>query len=328
MSATPTLTIDRVLAELARQQLGLLSLKQVMELGFDSKVLERRAQAGVLHRLFPNIYADLAVMATAEQRTLAAWLAVWDARKGISVAISGQSAAVIHGFPIRPNERHPIDLVVHDDRRFRINGIHVRRTLVKPKTDPWFCARITTPAQTICDVAASVSKDSLARCVDHALVNRTATVDAISGIALGRSPAGFSGRRKLLTVLEARSNGQVRHRSGDEQRIGRWLVDAGFGSFQPNFVIAEADDLEVDFAWECARVALEYSPFFTHGSERSQARDMERRRLAALAGWTILEATDAHGVSFAAFRPITETLRVLLGRASEFGHIASLRVAM
>ena len=48
-----------------------------------------------------------------------------------------------------------------------------------------------------------------------------------------------------------------------------------------------------------AAVALEVSPFFTHGSRAAQERDAERRRLLAAQRWLTVEATDPDLVSAA-----------------------------
>jgi hypothetical protein len=323
MRATSAFATDRQLAQLAREQLGLVSAQQAVGLGIRPSLLEHRARAGVFIRLFPNIYADLSVMATPDQRILAAWLAVSDAQVSVDVSISGRSAAFVHGLPIPVHNLSLVDLVSSHDRRFRIAGLKVRRSRYKPKTDPWLGARITTPAQTICDLAGALSLDSLARCVDHVVAHRTATVSAISQIALARPAAGFHGRRKLLTVVDARSDGRLLHRSGLEQLVKKWLNDAGLGAACPNFVIADADDLEVDFAWSWARLGLELSPFHTHGSEEKQRRDMQRRRIATLAGWAIVEASDADLVSAKTFEPIVAMLREMLARASVIGQQAA-----
>jgi hypothetical protein len=323
MHANSTFVIDRQLAQLAREQFGLISVRRASERGLRPALLEHRARAGVLVRLFPNIYADLSVKPTPHQQILAAWLAVADAYVTVDVAIAGRSAALIHGLPTRINNSATVDLVSANDRRFRIDGLQVRRSRYKSKTGPWFGARITTPAQTICDLAGVLSLESLARCVDHAVAHRIATVSAISQIALARPAAGFHGRRKLLAVLEARSDGRLLHRSGMEQLVKKWLCDAGLGGACPNYVIPEADDLEVDFGWSWARLGLELSPFHTHGSEEKQCRDMQRRRIATMACWTIVEATDADLVSAKTFEPIVAILRELLARAADNGQIGA-----
>jgi hypothetical protein len=328
MRANSTFVIDRQLAELAREQFGLVAVRQAIGLGLRPALLEHRARAGLFVRLYPNIYADLSVLTTPHQQILAAWLAVSDAQVAVDVAIAGRSAALVHGLPTRALNSPHVELVSATDRRFRIEGLRVRRSRYKPKTDPWLGARITTPAQTICDLAGTLSLDSLARCVDHAVAHRIATVSAIRQIALARPAAGFHGRRKLLAVLDARSDGRLLHRSGKEQLVKKWLADAGLGGACPNYVIAEADDLELDFGWSWARLGLELSPFHTHGSEEKQHRDMQRRRIATMACWTIVEATDADLVSAKTFEPIIAILRELLARAADNGQAGALERRM
>jgi hypothetical protein len=187
MRATSTIAIDCSLTNLAREQLGLITSSQVVQIGLRPGLLEHRARAGLFVRLFPNVYADVVVQPTSAQQILAGWLAVWDARVPVDVAIAGQSAAILHGFPgFARNRPEKVVLVSVEDRRFRIDGITVLRTKYRPRTDPWMNARITTPAQTVCDLAAVLPVDSLARCMDFVLANRLATVEAVRSLVVRR----------------------------------------------------------------------------------------------------------------------------------------------
>jgi len=70
--------------------------------------------------------------------------------------------------------------------------------------------------------------------------------------------------------------------------------------------------VEVDFAWPDAKVALEVSPFFTHGSRVAQDRDIERRRLLTAERWLTVEASDPDLESRHAFDRCITTLCDLL----------------
>lgn len=77
----------------------------------------------------------------------------------------------------------------------------------------------------------------------------------------------------------------------------------------PNFVVyVGGRAYELDFAWPHVRVGLEVSPFFTHGSEKTQLRDLEKRRALKSVGWTIIEATDPDLVSFKTFAVVVQLL--------------------
>jgi hypothetical protein len=305
------LDIDAVLAEVALDQFGLVTLAQAAERGIDGDSLEVRTTKGVLRRAHPSVYRLAAIPQSQDQTTLAAWLAL-SAR---NVSIARISAAQIHGLPI--GSRKPdmnVELVAFGDQQRRLPGITLRRVKTKPETHGWHGARITNPSQTLCDLAAVLSGDTLTRCIDHAIGSRVATVASIHRVVLARPAAGFTGRAVLLELVNDRADGAIRHRSMIEQRVGKWLQAAGLGGFVPNYLITEAGDLEVDFAWPHSYVSLDISPFFTHGSEKKQQRDMERRRLLAPTAWTMIEATDSDLRSPEAFTPIVVELKYLLSR--------------
>jgi hypothetical protein len=303
-----TFTIERLLAQIARDQFGLITCKQAAEQGIDHDRLDERARQKTLVRLFRGVYRSASAPGSKEQSILAAWLAV----SKTSVAIARVSAAQIHGLPIGKQAQTTVDLVCFGDERVRNKGIRMTRTSTNPQTQGWRGARLTTVSQTICDLASELDRETLARCVDHAIANRSATVASIRRIALSQSKARFKGRATLLSVLNDRPNGNLKHRSMFEHRVGKWLVAAGLGDFIPNFVITEAGDIEVDFAWLHSYVCLEVSPFFTHGSEHKQQRDIERRQLLAPTRWTLVEVTDADLQSPAAFERIVQLLKQLI----------------
>jgi hypothetical protein len=310
MSKTTTFMIERNLARIAYRQLGLFTVRQAAEVGIAAQQIDHRLRVGTVHRLFRSVYRVAAVPPSFHQRILGGWLAA-----GADVCIARYSAAFIHGLPIGTLRNDTVDLLAwgaENQSRSRIDGVACRRTVSEPHTQSWQGARITTPAQTVCDLAAVLSPDRLARSVDHVIANRMASIGSVSLLALGRPATGFKGRATLLTLLDERADGRVKHRSRKEQRVAKWLRSAGLGQFIPNYTIAEADDLEVDFAWELSYVSLEVSPFFTHGSEAKQKRDIERRRLLAPTQWIVIEATDADIENEASFAPVVALLRRLI----------------
>lgn len=76
-------------------------------------------------------------------------------------------------------------------------------------------------------------------------------------------------------------------------------------------LVDESEQVEVDFGWPNVNVALEVSPFFTHGSRAKQERDARRRRLLAGVRWHVVEALDDDIASERAFARTITTLRAL-----------------
>jgi Transcriptional regulator, AbiEi antitoxin len=301
------LEIEYQLAKIAKRQLGLVTRAQAANAGIAGRSLEDRVDRKTLVRMHPGVYRSVIVVPTEQQRILAAWLAVSQHH----VCISRRSAALLHGFPVGDTTKKPVELLSSRDR-YQIAEVTFRRSIHVQRTQLWHGARVTTPAQTICNLAGVLPVERLVRCMDYGLVHRLATVSVMRAIVLSRPSAGFRGRATLISLLDDRSDGRMKHRSLQEQRVAGWLREAGLGGFTPNFLIAEAGDLEVDIAWAWSYVSLEISPFHTHGSEEKQRRDMERRRLLAPTRWTVIEVGDADIETRETFAPIIKLLQTLV----------------
>ena len=309
-SRSGTLALEREIVAIAGDQLGLVTLSQAAEAGVDAQAIRRRVLAGLLIRMFVGVYRLVGVEPTRRQESLAACLAVSDS------AICGLSAALIHGLPVGPpSSSKPAkpSLVIPFEQRVFTHGIDVRRTRHLPPTHPWFSGRITTVSATIVDLAGLVGPITLGRCLDHALGERTTTIASVLKIVNERPSSRFTGRAPLIAALDARSDGRLLHRSSKEQGVLRWILAAGLPNPESNLLV---DGIEVDFGWPQFKIALEISPFYTHGSELKQQRDAERRRILQKAGWWVIEATDIHLVSALAFAPIIADVRALMSKVA------------
>ena len=312
--ATASLALEKRLADCAEAQLGLFTATEAAACGVDSSALRRRIAAGLLTRPFRGVYRttaiDLAhVGALERQLTLAACLAVPDS------AVGGLSAGFMHGFPLGRFSRPPIPVLeIRGDRVARMKGIVCRRSQHPLPSQPWHSGRILTVGATIVSMAGLVDESTLHDCLDHALARRTTSISYVWNLVLARPVSAIAGRAALLRALTARSDGKLLHRSKLERRVLRWILTAGLAAPVPNFVVVTGSGpgVEVDFAWPKHRVALEVSPFHTHGSEAAQQRDAERRRLLVRAGWRVIEVTDAHLLDIRCFWPVVDDLRLLL----------------
>ena len=189
--STP-LAVHRELVEIAEDQLGLITLGQAVRAGVHADGVRRRVTAGLLVRVFAGVYRLVGLKPTADQTSLAACLAVPKS------SIRGLSAAEIHGLPIGNRQLLRPSIVVAFDRHITVAGLHVHRTRHMPPTQLWKTGSITTVPATIVDLAGLVHADTLARCLDHTLANRTATVASVAKIVHQRPSARFPGRQALV----------------------------------------------------------------------------------------------------------------------------------
>lgn len=302
-----TFDLDARLRAIASKQLGLVTFDQAYRNGIDKHALARRRAAGALVAVFPKVLRLASIESTPRHQALAAVLAV----PGSIVAAT--SAAIVHQMPVPPRAL-PDDAVlsVATDRLVRVRGITVVRHLAIPPSVTWMTGRLATPAAALLLLPRFVDDAVVERCLDHCVVHRLTTVSAMRTL-LERMPSHAVHRRRLLVdLLDARSSG-MGHRSRIEQRVGCWLRDAGLRGWVRNYRVAVGggDEVEVDFGWPTTRLALEVSPFFTHGSRVAQERDAERRRRLVAIGCRVIEAVDDDVVNQRAFAAVVSTLRSL-----------------
>jgi very-short-patch-repair endonuclease len=314
-SAQGTFAIDSALRGIAVDQLGLLSAAQALRVGVDYRALARRRQSGSLMPVFANVVRLGSWPTSAEQRSLGAALAVPGA------TIAGIDAAVIHKIPIPKavrNTQADVHLHVEQKRIVRIKGICARRVSRPLPTQHWHGVKLATPASTLVSLGGLGAQDVFERALDHCLINKMVTAHGVVALLEGLTVRALPGRGLMLDIARKRlpnDRNRVLHRSKLEQDVGGWLNAGGVKGWSANFTVrlGTGRTIEIDFAWPDQKVALEVSPFHTHGSQKTQERDAQRRRLLILLGWRIVEALDADLVDVNAFEATILTLSALIG---------------
>ena len=302
-----TIQIDRSLLKLASDQLGLFTRSQALVVGVTDRSLTRRVQSGLIERIHAGVFRIVGFEQTFAQKCLSGCLAVEGA------VLTGRSAAVMHAFPVgRPPSKPEIELPHASN--YRGQGVTVRRTRFPSESKPWLTSRIATPSATLVALTPLLERPQLAHCIDFAVAHRLIAIPRLLADVHTKSASRFQGRSMLLDELLKRSDGGVLHRSVTERKVFDWCRRSGLAKPRPNLLVETSiGNLEVDFAWPAQKVILEVSPFHTHGSEKTQARDIQRRRALVAAGWRIIEATDVDLENYAAFGRTAVVLAALLG---------------
>lgn len=307
MRPQSTFSIDAQLRRISATQLGLITVEQARKFGVDRHALARRRESGALVRVFGDVMCMPQVASTPAQRVLAASLAV----PGSTIAAT--SAAAVFDMPIPPGQTgEKVVLSVGGSRIVRISGITVVRQTTTWPSRTWMTTRVATPAAAIVLLPRFVDDFTVERCLDHCLARRLTSVATMRAL-IERLPRQSVFKRALLRDLLADRGSGIGHRSGLEQRVARWLARAGLRGWTRNFRVNVDDGqtVEVDFGWDAISVALEVSPFFTHGSRAKQERDAQRRRLLVRRGWQVVEAVDSDVVNERTFASTIATLRAL-----------------
>lgn len=286
MRALP-LVLEAACASAAADQYGLLTRAQALELGMSKDSINRRVRAGVLVRVFPNVFRDAAVPRSWHQRAMAAHM--W---AGPTSLIAGDAAAALHRFDgfalpsrievwsprsLKPPHRLVLprrsELVEIDDRVI-VGGISVMG-----------------PVRALIDVAGSVSEERLEVALEDLLRRRLATAPAIAE-RLGRIPANCRGRQQLITLLSRRGAAPPAE-SGLEVKVIRMLRAEGYPAPMRQRVLDDEGRFigRVDLVYPERRLILEVDSFRHHSDRASFEGDRSRRNALTALGWMVLHVT-------------------------------------
>jgi very-short-patch-repair endonuclease len=286
--------LENRLAALARRQHGVVTLRQLFDLGMSESAVGRWAERGRLHRVHRAVYAVGHLSLTRNGRFMAAVLAC-----GEGAALSHISAAVLWGMledrgqPIHvtaPTKRRVPGVVVH---RAALDGERVRREGIV----------VTTPGRTLVDLADVVGRRMLERAFDETEylgLDRTAA----------RPRRGRRGSGLLASVLAVHEPGSTRTRSELEELFLQLVDDHGLPRPEVNVQI---EGFECDFVWREQRLIVETDGAAAHGTRRARERDPRRDARLMAAGWRVWRVSYEQVVR--APEAIASELETLLTRA-------------
>jgi very-short-patch-repair endonuclease len=269
---------DVLLAALAKRQHGVVSLAQLLGLGFSEKGIAERVRTGRMHRIHRGVYA----VSPARLRTEGYWLAAVLAC-GPGAVLSHRSAASL--WELRPSAAQAIDVTVpaRSGRRRR-PGIQVHRStrLTAEEVVTRDGIPVTTVARTLLDLADVLPAQALKRAIDEA--EYRGRLDLTSLHAVVENNPGRRGA-KLLDLLTEPAQ---RTRSDLEEdflalcrrhRLPRPYVGATVGGY------------EDDFVWPDAHLIVETDGLAAHRTRRAFEDDRKRDRRLLHAGYRTVRLT-------------------------------------
>jgi hypothetical protein len=265
-------------------QFGVVSLRQLREIGLAEGAVEARVRAGRLHRVHRGVYSVGHRLLAGQGRWMAAVLACVSGS-----ALSHRSSAAL--WELTPDQRSVVDVIapVHGGRSRP--GIYVHRSSRLCPADITSHRGIpcTTVARTLLDLASCVPRRRLERAVEQAEVLGLFDLAATEAV-LARNQ-GVPGLRALRVVLAAPA-GETVTRSELEERFlalcGRFAIP------RPRvnaWIALEGDGVEVDFLWPEHHLVVETDGHATHRTRQAFERDHRRDQRLALAGYLVLRLT-------------------------------------
>lgn len=262
------------LAELARAQHGVVSFRQLRELGFSKGHISRAYEAHRLWRIHRGVYAIGHAGLTPEGECMAAVLACAGSAEA---TVSHRSAAWLWGL-IAQRPSQPEVTVLGGRRRRR--GIVVHRAELPAPSDRTRLETlpITTVERTLLDLASMASARVLEGAIDRAYRRAELDLGRIDDVLRRRPKA--AGRRRLREALDPYRDPAFT-RSRAEILFLEAVKRAGLPSPAMNTFVA---GFELDAFWEQERFAVEIDGWSSHGGRAAFERDRKRQEEMKLAG--------------------------------------------
>lgn len=265
--------------ELARNQHGVISSDQLLEVGYTRQAIYHRIRTGRLHPLYRGVYAVGRPHVTDHGRWMAAVLACGD-----GVVLSHSSAAAL--WRIGAEERGLVELSLPSLSRRRRPGlrIHQRPSLQDRDMTTEFGIPVTTPIRTLIDLSIRLDRLGIERMINEADKYNLAHPPAIRRALDER--AGEPGVARLRQILDRRT-----FRLTKEELERRFLPLARKAGLPVPLTGQWVNEFEVDFYWPDLGLVVETDGLRYHRTPAEQARDRLRDQAHTAAGLIPLRFT-------------------------------------
>jgi predicted transcriptional regulator of viral defense system len=261
---------DRQLAKFAAGHHGVVSVRQLRELGFDRDAIARRVQSGRLHRLYRGVYAVGHTIVDWRGRYLAAVLAC-----GNGAVLSHRSAGALWG--MRPSAAARIDVtVVHTSGVRSTSAIVVHRSRRPSEALVLDAIPVTTAGRTLADLATALPRRQLEKAAEMAEALR---------LHVDIDPA-HPGAKRLAEILDGHDLGSTTRSPLEDDFLA--LCDR-YEIPRP-LVNTIVEGYEVDFCWREERLIVETDGRH-HLTRAAFEDDRARDALLTSIGWRVMRFT-------------------------------------
>jgi very-short-patch-repair endonuclease len=282
-----TVNVERRITRIAEAQHGTLTRNQALRAGLSRDVVDYRLAIGrweVVHR---GVYRIAGSKKDWLQGAMAATLAA-----GPGSATSHRTAGTLWGL-LDPGT--PYELSVCGSRRVKVPGLIVHRAprLSEEEIRHVGILPVTSPAQTLIDLAAALSASDLEEVLDEALARRIVRLEHIRGQLQQLGGPGRRGAGVLKRLLEDRAAIRRHPHSRFETRLLRMLKARGLPppKCQHRVELPSGRKVRVDFAYPEAMLAIEADSYRHHSSLTDWSRDHVRNNGLMSLGWRVLPVT-------------------------------------
>lgn len=264
--------ITRRIAELGRRDHDVLTTAELGLCGLSSSGIQKRVQAGELHRRYPGVYAIGRSDLTPDGHRIAAVKACLP-----DACLSFASAAALHR--IRQSDASVADVTIPGGRPLRcLRGIRCHRAaLLAQDVTSVRGIPVTSVARTLLDLAAKYGEGTVERAANEAVIHEAFDLRAIEEL-IDRSK-GHRGIRRLRRVL-ATGDLSGESATGLERRFAELCVSHGLPRPELNrWIFLGGEYHQVDCYWREQRVVIEVDSNRYHQTGWKLSRDAQRDSL-------------------------------------------------
>lgn len=263
---------------MAGEQYGVVSLGQLVGLGYPAGTVKEMIETGRLHPICRGVYGVGHAAPSPHAQCLAATLGC-----GEGALLSHRSAAWLWGLTKR--FAIPVEVTAASPRRTREQiSVHSAQALSDLDRARFEGIAVTAVPRTLLDFAA-VDPFFIGRALDNA--HRLGLLDLIAIDALISRSRGFRGVARLRDALEPFRTSAFT-RSGLERRFLQVVKDHGLPPPSMNVFV---EGCELDAYWPAERFAVELDTYDYHGDPRAFENDRIRQETLKLAGIEIVRVT-------------------------------------
>lgn len=275
-------------AELANRQGGIVSRRQLLEIGMSPAAVDHALATGRMHPIFRGAFSlgHAHLERNSELRT--ATLVC-----GAGSVVSHGTAAHLLGFWEHPPPQ--IDVIAPVEAGRKHSGIRRRHVPLPDSRDRWVHDGVpcTSPSRTIVDCAGGCrgasGESRLRRLIELSAVAGHLNVPEIKAV-LAKGPRRRGSPLLRLILEEWRDHRpSTRLRSRMEAKMLPLLVRYGLPPAECNvWVTAGAKRYEVDFLWRRWRLVVETDSAKYHDNPEARRRDDDRNQALPAAGYRLL----------------------------------------
>lgn len=268
----------RPISELAKRQHGVVSVWQLVELGFSKDVISRETRKARFHQIHHGVYAVGHTALSRQAQCIAGVLSCGD-----GALLSHRSAAWLWGLttwwpPI-------VEVTAASPRETRKEiRVHSAAALVPEDRSKSQYIPVTAIPRTLLDFAA-INPHFLGGAIEQA--ERLGLLDLIAIDALLKRSRGFRGVARLREALDIYRDSAFT-RSRLERHFLALVKRAGLPRPSMNYFV---EGYELDAYWATVRFAVELDTYDYHGSHAAFERDRLRQEDLKLAGIEMIRVT-------------------------------------